>query len=80
MSTPSIGGAIYFALFKDDDTGFKVIKCLKTKPKTVQAFKRFTPQLLRDTDNQIKTVRSHRGTKYTSGSFRQFLDVKDIKQ
>lgn len=69
MSTPSMGGALYFALFKDDSSGFRVIECLKTKPETVHAFQRFTAQLLRDTGHAIKTVRSDRGTEYTSGSF-----------
>ena len=30
MSTPSVGGALYFVLFKDDCSGFRVIECIKT--------------------------------------------------
>jgi hypothetical protein len=31
LNTPSVGGALYIALFKDDCSGFRVIECLKAK-------------------------------------------------
>jgi hypothetical protein len=39
ISTPTVGGARYFILFKDDSLGYKVIECLKTKPELFDTFK-----------------------------------------
>jgi hypothetical protein len=41
ISTPSVGGAKYFVMFKDDFIGYRVVECIKTKPDTLAAFKQF---------------------------------------
>ena len=67
-------------LFKDDSSGFRVIECLKTKPETLQAFKRFVAQLKRETCQTAKVLRSDCGTEYTNGAFTRFLDEHEIHQ
>jgi len=80
MSVRSVGGALYFVLFKDDHSGFRVIECIKNQPQTLEAFKRFVGQLKCETGNIVKILRSDCGTEYTSRSFVQYLDREMIKQ
>jgi len=80
MNVPSVGGSMYFILFKDDCSGFRVIECFKRKTDTAASFKRFTVQLQRETGHDVHIVRSDRGTKYTSEQFRNFLNEANIKQ
>ena len=80
MTTPLVGGALYFALFKDDCSGFYVIECLKTKPKTLGAFQRFVAQLKRETGCIVKVVRSDRGIECTNRLFIQYLAEQHIRQ
>ena len=80
MTVPSVGGALYFVLFKDDCSGFRVIECIKKKPETFGAFRRFVVQLKNETDNSIKILRSNPGIEYTNDSFTKFLDKEMIKQ
>lgn len=76
----SVGGSLYFALFKDDSTGYRVIHCIKTKPDSLRCFKLFCAQLHRETGNTVKVVRSDRGSEYVSREFRAYLDEKEIAQ
>jgi len=76
---PTVGGALYFVIFKDDCSGFRVIECLNTKPETLVAFQRFVAQLKRNTGNIVKIVRSDRGTAYTNKAFVKYLQDQDIK-
>jgi hypothetical protein len=80
LSTPSVGGALYIALFKDDCSGFRVIECLKAKTKTLAAFKRYHARLKRETSFSIQILRSDRGKEFTNHEFVQFLHDQNIKQ
>ena len=80
MNTPLVGGALYFILFKDDYSGFRVIKCIKSKPDTLAAFQRFVAQIKREIGNTIKIVRNNRGIEYTNAIFTKYLQEQAIRQ
>jgi transposase InsO family protein len=80
MQIPSLGGALYFALFKDDATGFRVVECIKSKPDTLAAFKRFLFQLKRETGQLLKVLRSDRNTEFTNKEFKSLLESEGIRQ
>jgi hypothetical protein len=80
MQVPSLGGALYFVLFKDDATGFRVVECIKSKPDTLGSFKRFISQLKRDIGRSLKILRSDRGTEFTNKEFTTFLENEGVHQ
>jgi hypothetical protein len=79
ISTPSMGGAKYFVLFKDDSTGYKVVECIKTKPDILAAFKQFVAQIKQETGNSIKVLRNDRRTEFTNKAFTKYMEEQGIK-
>jgi len=73
-------GALYFVLFKDDCSGFRVIKCIRSKSDTLAAFQRFVAQIKQETGYIVKVVRSDHGIEYTNRAFTKFLVEQAIKQ
>jgi transposase InsO family protein len=80
MQVPNIGRALYFVLFKDNITRYRVIECLKSKPDALPTFKQFLAQLKRETCSWIKIPQSNRGTEFTNDEFWAFLEHEGIKQ
>jgi hypothetical protein len=80
MSVNTVSGAKYYSLFKDDATGYRVIYCMAKKSETFLCFKCFVTLLEIETKLKVRTLRSDRGSEYTSKAFQDFLLQKGIKQ
>lgn len=80
MNQPTVNGARYFILFKDDATGFRVVNCMVKKSEALRHFKQFTDQLRRETSSHVSRLRTDRGAEYTSAAFRDFLHREGIAQ
>lgn len=78
MSQPTVNGARYFILFKDDATGFRVVQCMAKKSEALRHFKDFVEQLNHDTSSRVSRLRTDRGSEYTSSVFREFLHQHGI--
>lgn len=80
MNQPTVNGARYFILFKDDATGFRVVNCMARKSEALRHFKQFADQLHRETNSHVRRLRSDRGAEYTSLAFREYLHREGIAQ
>jgi transposase InsO family protein len=80
MSVESIGGALYFAVFKDDCTCYRIVHCLNHKSDVQASLKRIIPQIQRETGYAVQTIRSDRGKEFTSQETTQFLQEQNVRQ
>lgn len=79
METPSVGGAKYFLLFKDESSGFRSVYFLKNKSDTFDALKSFVIDTKNKFREEIKILRTDNGTEYTNGIVANFLKERGIK-
>lgn len=61
MQVLSVGGAKYYALFKDGFSRYKVVYFFKLKSETFECFQNYTLKLFTDTRQRVKTLRSDNG-------------------
>jgi hypothetical protein len=80
MSVPTVGGALYFVLFKDDHSGFRVVHCIKKKSDVLSYLKKYAVQLKRETGQTMKVLRSYRGSEFNNAALREFLAANNITQ
>jgi hypothetical protein len=80
MSVQSIGGALYFAIFKDDCTCYRIVHCLTHKSDVQSSIKRIVLQVQRKTGFSVQILRSDRGKEFTSHETVQFLQDQNIRQ
>lgn len=80
IHVPSLGGAIFFSLFKDDATGYCVVECLRTKLDTFDSFCLRLSRLKGETGHTLKVFRRDNRTEFTSHKFTAFLEVEGIRQ
>lgn len=78
MSTPSIGGANYFMLLKDDFSRYCYIYFLKNKTTVLDNLMKFYAEVEAD-GHKIKRLRSDGGLEFCNESVRRFLLNKGIK-
>ena len=79
MSVSSPGGARYFALFKDDFSGFCSVSFLKHKSEAANSFQAFVHRVEVETGNKINTLRTDNGGEYVGSSFEEWLKTKGIR-
>jgi len=79
MQTPSIGGAKYFILFKDDCTGFRHVYFLRHKDDVFDVFKEYEAMILNKFGRRIQTIRSDNGTEYSNHELRNYLKSHGIQ-
>lgn len=79
MSVNSPGGARYFALFKDDFSGFCSVSFLKHKSEAANSFQAFVHRVEVETGNRINTLRTDNGGEYVGSSFEEWLKTKGIR-
>lgn len=61
MSVPSLIGSLYYVLFHDDATGFRVIYFLKTKGEVIHYFQIYAARIFSETGHRISILRSDNG-------------------
>ena len=80
MSVPTVGGCLYYVLFKDDFTRYTLTYCLKKKSKVLESLKKYSTVISRETGNRINAIRSDRGGEYTGKAMRDWLEEQHIEQ
>ena len=78
MEVNSINGNRYICVFTCDCTSFVWVYLLKSKDKTLDAFKRFVPMVEKLTGYKIKFFHSDRGGEFMSDEFTKFLEEQGI--
>lgn len=79
MQTPSIRGARYFILFKDDCTGFRHIYFLRHKDDVFDVLKEYEVMVFNKFNRRIKIIRCDNGTEYTNYRVRNYLKSRGIQ-
>jgi hypothetical protein len=75
----SVGGASYCLLIKDVATGYRLVFCNSKKSDTLACLQQAVRQVLRDTNQTIKTIRIDRGGEFVSKAAAQFYDLSLIR-
>ncbi|KAJ8492114.1 hypothetical protein OPV22_013835 [Ensete ventricosum] len=78
VNVPSISGALYFITFIDDFSRKFWAYALKTKVQVINVFKEFHVRVERETERQLKCIRSDNGGEYT-GLFNDYCRSHDIQ-
>ena len=80
MSVPSKGGSLYFALFKDDSTGYHFVFYTPRKSDTLTCFQKVCKTIFRDTGRDVKILRTDRGGEFANKAFDQYLAANSIRK
>jgi len=78
MSHPSIGGAHYFLLFKDECTSYRIAYFIKHKSDAFSRFIQFQNLSEKQTGNKLKRVRSDRGLEFNNEQFKKHIQKEGI--
>lgn len=78
MSTPSLGGANYFMLLKDDFSRYSFVYFLKDKTEVLQNLKKFFAEVQSD-GHVVKRLRSDGGLEFCNDDVRKYLSNHKIK-
>ena len=79
MSVPSVQGARYFVLFKDDLSGYRAVFFIKHKDETLECFKEFCRLSKNKLGNSVKILHVDNGREYCNNQFKVFLSQKGIE-
>ena len=69
MAHVSLGGALYYLLFKDDYSGYEYIFCLAEKSAALRCFQDVYSNIFRDTGHHMQIFRTDGGGEFTSKRF-----------
>jgi len=78
MEVTSIAGHRYICVFTCDCTAYAWVYLLKSKDKTLDAFKRFVAMIEKLTGYKIRFFHSDRGGEFMSDEFTKFLEEQGI--
>ena len=79
MSIQSLTGSLYYILFHDDASGFRVIYFIKKKSETFACFKKYSARLFNETGKVILTLRSDNGGEYVNEDLQTHLATNGIR-
>lgn len=72
----SMGGALYYLLFKDDHSGLWYIFCIAEKSEAFRCFQDVFNEAFRDTRNYMQIFRANGGGEFTSKKFQEYFAQK----
>ena len=78
MSTISIGGASYFMLCKDDNTGYMIIFFLKTKSEALIYLKQLYSMMKQELHVDIQRIKTDQGGEFKNQQFEEYTQEKGI--
>lgn len=73
MDSPSLSGARYSVLFKDEHSNYRLVKFIKEKSAAFQAVKEVIAQIRADTGTTVRKLVTDRGSEYVSQKMREWL-------
>lgn len=79
MAHVSLGGALYYLLFKDDFSGYRYIFCIAEKIDTLRCFQDVYHDIFRDTSNHLQILRTDGGGEFTSKRFEAYLSQQGVR-
>ena len=79
MQIPSLGGAKYFVVFKDDHSSYRFVFIMKQKSNVYDFFKLLYLVSFNETGNYITKLRSNNAKEYLSTRFQTFIRNKGIR-
>lgn len=77
MSVSSPGSSRFLVLFKND-TGFRYVYFIKSKPDVFDKFRKFEKVLLNQFDRTIKILKCDNGREYCNEKFKRYLADQGI--
>jgi hypothetical protein len=80
MPVKSLGGSLYYVIFKDDYSRKTWLYLLKTKDEVFSKFQEFKEEIENLTNKKIKTLRINNGGEYTSKEFVAFCKSTGIRR
>lgn len=78
MANVSLGGALYYLLFKDDYSGYRYIFCIAEKSEALRYFQDVYHDIFRDTGNHLQIFRTNGGGEFTSKRFQAYLSQQGV--
>nr|ABW74566.1 integrase [Boechera divaricarpa] len=78
MQTASLGGSKYFLMLTDDYSRMSWVYFLKSKGEAFDMFKNFKALVEKQSEQQVKVLRTDRGGEFTSTKFNQFCEKEGI--
>lgn len=78
MSVESLGGARYFATFKDEVSSFRYVYFLKYKSDLFDRFKEFERLIFNKFGRSLKTLRADNGREYCSCEMKKYVAARGI--
>ena len=79
MTLPSLKGARYFVIFKDDYSSSSVVNFMKKKTDVPVLLKKFVYRLEVETSQKVNTFRTDNGGEFMSTNFSTWLQEKGIR-
>ena len=79
MNTASLGGAVYFLTFIDDNTRYVWIYPLKHKDEVFDRFLQWKAQVEKSSGRKLKVLRTDNGGEYTSAKFEDYLKAEGVR-
>ena len=79
ISTPSLGGGLYFLTFIDDHTRYVWAYILKTKDQVFEKFIEWKALVENSSGQKLRTLRTDNGGEYTSTKFSTYLKQEGVR-
>jgi len=78
METPSLGGAKYFLLLKDDYTSYRNVYFIQHKSEVKRKIATFVKMAEIEIGNKIKTIRTDNGLEFINKEVQNLLEENGI--
>ncbi len=79
MQIVTPAGALYFVLFKDDFSGWIVVRSMKNKSEVETLFQTFVARVKNETKRKVRVLRSDNGGEFIGKTFSDWLAIKGIR-